>query len=438
MNAPAKELSDQKRVHIVLGSGENRCLAYVGALRALSECGHRFASISACSAGTLVAALVCAGLPLSRIEELLLETNLRQFQPKRRSFLERYLHAGWPFARYEELNTTDFLCDVLGSNPRLEKLPIPFTTIGVDLVSNSFVIYSSQTEPEMHLSEAVSIATAIPFAFPPYQKGGRIVVDAAVATDCPIWLSAMQEKELPIYAFSCFSERSAEPPQNHEQYFARILAAGAAAGDDAMFSEMSRLHRIEIPCPRTDADLFDISPETGRALIDAGARAVKGTDVYFFAEPSDMAQTSPTEGMEESRSLTKSVINNYYREVIMNTVTVTGDAIINIDSMLDNVQQNLEKSQGLAPEKKDELMQLVSGFRQELEKIKESHAEETAFITQRLEQLVQNAAQPPEKRKSSLLNLSGKGLVEAAEAVAGIAPKVLATARLILTFVAGL
>ena len=92
-----------------------------------------------------------------------------------------------------------------------------------------------------------------------------------------------------------------------------------------------------------------------------------------------------------------------------NSVNVGGSAIINIDSVLSNVQQTLQQSAGLTGEKKSELENLVAELRKEIEQIKVSHAQEATLITQRLQEVVQGAAQEPQKRNSTLLNLSGKG-----------------------------
>jgi NTE family protein len=422
----------EKSVHVVLGGGGTRCIAYIGALRALNEKGYSFASISACSAGTVIAALLCGGMPTDVLERLILQTDLKQFEQKATWFSTLTALLRWPHAVYRKSTAADIVRALLGSDPELHELYIPFATIGVDLVGNSFVIYSTQTKKHMRVSEAVSIATAIPFAYPPYQKDGRIVVDASVATQCPIWLSALQQNRSPIFAFTSVGERSVEIPRNFADYLGRILFAGAESGDEAMLSIMPRLHRIEIHCPKINSLTFALSLETKRALLIAGSKAILTANL-------EQPAATPLNEDSSDKSLTKSVINNYYREVIMNnSVNVGGSAIINIDSVLSNVQQTLQQSAGLTGEKKSELENLVAELRKEIEQIKVSHAQEATLITQRLQEVVQGAAQEPQKRNSTLLNLSGKGLVEAAETVGKIMPKLLTTAQLIAKFIVGL
>jgi NTE family protein len=429
----------EKSIHIVLGAGGNRCIAYVGALRALSEIGYKFASISACSAGTVIAALLCAGISPTKLEQMILATNLERFQQKPNWFSTLRIFFRWPYSIYSSSHAAEIVREFLSSDPntnpdpRLGDLSIPFATIGVDLVSNSFVIYSSDSETEMRVSEAISIATAIPFMFPPYQKGGRIVVDAAVATQCPIWLSSLQKSTSPILALTCLSERSVETPRNFGDYLGRIISAGAASGDEAMLSIMPRLHRIEIACPKVEVTDFAISNETKRALLDAGKKAILKVDL------NGPGPAFASETLAERTNSAKSVINHYYKEVIMNNnVNVGGNAIVNIDSTLNNVQQTMGQVAGLSAEKKSDFEKLIAEMQVEIVKIKESHSQEAALIAQRLQEVVQGAAHPPEKRNSTLLSLSGKGLVEAAETVGKIAPKLLLTASLVAKFIAGI
>ncbi len=59
-------------------------------------------------------------------------------------------------------------------------------------------------------------------------------------------------------------------------------------------------------------------------------------------------------------------------------------------------------------------------------------------IAEALEKAVANAAKPASDRKQSLLQLSAKGLKDAAELVKDIAPTILTTADLIAKFIVGL
>jgi hypothetical protein len=63
---------------------------------------------------------------------------------------------------------------------------------------------------------------------------------------------------------------------------------------------------------------------------------------------------------------------------------------------------------------------------------------EAKEIADALEKAVANAAKPSQERKNNLLQLSAKGLKEAAELVKDTAPSILTTAEQIAKFIAGL
>jgi len=121
---------------------------------------------------------------------------------------------------------------------------------------------------------------------------------------------------------------------------------------------------------------------------------------------------------------------------VENNISVGGSAIININSTLNNVTQAIGEAPGLNSAQKSELEGLVGSLRAELDAIKATHADEAQEIASALEKAVVTAAKP--EKKKSLLTLTAKGLKEAAELVADVAPKVLTTATLITQFITGL
>jgi hypothetical protein len=119
-------------------------------------------------------------------------------------------------------------------------------------------------------------------------------------------------------------------------------------------------------------------------------------------------------------------------------INVNGPAIINIDSVLRNVTQTIGDSRGLNPLQKTELESLIATMHSQLKGLAASHAEETKEIVDALEKAVSKAAAPSPEKKRSLLELSAKGLKDAAELVRDIAPDVAITAGQIAAFILGL
>lgn len=427
-----------KRVHLVLGSGGIKTLAYVGAIQELTRAGYSFASVSGCSAGSFIGALVCSEVPPGELGERILSLDLKSFAPKSR-LGGLFAAASWPYAVYRGSGFAALLRALISSDPTLEKLAIPFATLGVDLISNSFVVYSKETHPGMHLVEAVSIASGFPFGFAPREEGGRIVVDAAIATTCPVWLTALQREKLPILSLSCWSERKVERPRSFPQYLIRVIEAGVAAGDDVLSSALGNVRRIKILCPKVQSLDFKISKEQKRALLDAGANAIR--DARLGDGEGAFAIGGLSGGFDRKHAdggTVETVINHYYASVYMgHHINVGGNAILNIDSVLKNVNQTLGCAEALPAERRAELQHLVGAFQAELEAIKQSHSAEVEVIAKRLQEVVAGVSQPAEKQNRKLLELSKKGLIEAAETVVHLAPKLVATAKMIAGFVVG-
>ena len=123
---------------------------------------------------------------------------------------------------------------------------------------------------------------------------------------------------------------------------------------------------------------------------------------------------------------------------VSNNINVGGSAIINIDSVLKGVTQTIGGAPGLDKGQKTELEGLVNSLKSDLESVKATHADEVKEITSALEKAVAHASKPPQERKKSILELSAKGLKDAAETVKDVAPAILTTAGLIAKFITGL
>ena len=119
-------------------------------------------------------------------------------------------------------------------------------------------------------------------------------------------------------------------------------------------------------------------------------------------------------------------------------INITGPAIIAIDSTLSNVTQTIGAAPGLNASEKSQLEIMVESLKTELDSIKASHPDEVKEIASAVEKAVAHASKPSGERKKSMLELSAKGLRDAAETVKDIAPAVLTTAGLVAKFIVGL
>ena len=425
-----------KRVHLVLGPGGVRTFAYLGAIQQLQADGYTFASISGCSAGSFVGALIAAGLDPAKLEDYFLKLDLRQCVGESRWFGIFGLFY-WPFAMKARPGLPAILRELLPDDPKLRDLKIPFATIGVDLVTNSFIVYGPGTHGDMRISEVITIATAMPLVYAPLRDNGRIVIDAAVATKCPVWLSEVHDDDCPVVALNCFGTRAVDQPENVGYYLGRIMEASVASRDDVLLALMPRVSQVKIHCHNIESKDYKISRESKRLLIEGGRTAVieasasieRRVREFVPAPSAKMARTGES-GSAGPAQVVSTIVNHYVaREITMSTnnIQVGGNANLNIGSTLTNVRQSIETTTALPAEKRQELSKLVDEMTKQLKELAEKNPDEAALIAARLKEAVEQANQPPEKRKRNLLELSSE-----------IMPGLLTTAGLVARFLLAL
>lgn len=256
-----------------------KTLGYAGALAALADRGVDYASISACSAGTFFGACLCAGVPPVKLVDSVLSTDLRRYlgEPVGGPLLG---HLGWgnwrwPRARFKEAGMVALFRELAGGDPSFDDLLLPFATIGVDLISSRLLVYSKAATPQMKVSEAVRIATAVPFLYPPHATPERVVVDGALASQCPVWLATQYPDDFPIVAM--IPRRSLVHPRELGLggFIGALVGLGGASRDLQLIQQMQRTLLVEIDAADVRYDEFDLSVEKRGMLIAAGRLAVE-------------------------------------------------------------------------------------------------------------------------------------------------------------------
>ncbi len=265
----------QVRAHLVLSAGGVKCVSYAGALSALSERNISFASVSACSAGSLVGALLCAGKTPQEIESFFYETKLSKL--KGRWSRRPLSYVSWPYAWRRESGVPELFRRLVGEltfKQMLDRTGIPFALAGVDIASNRLLVYSPEEHPDMSVAEALSIANSVPFYQPPYEIPGRIVVDAVFASQCPVWLAAEYDEDVPIVALQPEKKRLFSHPRWPTQYIRQLLDAGVGSRDFYEVEQLTRVRMIHINCGDIRFDQTRLSRKQKGFLIQSGRDAV--------------------------------------------------------------------------------------------------------------------------------------------------------------------
>lgn len=125
-------------------------------------------------------------------------------------------------------------------------------------------------------------------------------------------------------------------------------------------------------------------------------------------------------------------------DIIMgNQISIGGDAIVNIDSSLENVRQMIAKS-SLDDDSQSVLSDLIASLRRELANAHEADRAKVQLLVRRVEEVAAEAAKPPAQRDSSLMQITAKGMLDAAAALAGVLPTAFKIVTSIAQFASGL
>lgn len=165
--------TEKTPINLVLGSGGARGLTHIGAVRVLQEHGYEIRSITGCSMGALVGALLVTG-HLDEYEEWVCQ--LTRWDVLR--FLDISLLGRAGMVKGDKLmeRLSDWLDGV-----DMAALPIPLTVVAADIAARKEVWISSGD-----LLEAVRASIAVPGVFTPLVKHGRVLVDGGILNPLPI------------------------------------------------------------------------------------------------------------------------------------------------------------------------------------------------------------------------------------------------------------
>lgn len=224
----------QVKAHLVLSSGGVKCISYAGAIAELEDSGVKIQSVSACSGGSFIGALYCAGFSVEDLEREILKLSFNDFFNGKNWFWHRFV--AYPFSKYSDSRVAEVFCRITGGDPKFEDLKIPFATLGIDIISRRFLVYSQKTDSQMRVSEALKIAMAIPAQTPLYQSAGRIVADAAVATESPVWLATDYDDDLPIIVLKPERKTDTEEPSSLGKFIGKLMMSGVESRDSQLLN----------------------------------------------------------------------------------------------------------------------------------------------------------------------------------------------------------
>ena len=163
--------NSQPTIGLALSGGATHGAAHIGVLQVLEREGIRPDFVAGTSAGALIGAAYCAGVPLDDIERLFLSVEWPHLlkislKPKLSIFNTQPMEA--------------FLTEKIGDFSFAD-LKIPLAVIACDVTTGERIILD-----EGPLAQAIRASSAIPALFSPVEINGRLLVDGGIVDDLPV------------------------------------------------------------------------------------------------------------------------------------------------------------------------------------------------------------------------------------------------------------
>jgi NTE family protein len=170
MRWPWQRKKKPQRIGLALSGGAVRGVAHLGVLEVLEQEGIRPDCVAGASAGSLVGAAYCAGVPVADLKRMALRLRLQD--------ISRISRPGLGFFNGQPLE--DYVDRILGGR-RFDELSIPFAAVAVDVMSGALVVLN-----EGPVAPAVRASCALPIVFTPVPRGDQLLVDGGVLNNVPV------------------------------------------------------------------------------------------------------------------------------------------------------------------------------------------------------------------------------------------------------------
>ncbi len=309
-----------KIINLVCSSGGVKCFSYIGAYKKLLENDYTIQSVSASSMGSIIGILISSGTPISDMEKAVLEFPMNKFFRKRH-YLSFFSHLRYPFSKYHKPDYRSILLEIIGKDPRLGDLKIPFGTVAIDLRQGELLTYSSDTHPEMYCSEVLRIATAIPPIFEPYRDEGttRLLVDGGIGSGSPAWLSSAYPGNKPIVILKSARPADENYKVNLKGFIYNMVNAASSSNDKFILDHLENAVIVEINVGDQKAVDFKITPSKIEKFILQGYTAMGKTinqyndNFYSGLNVQNIYPDSLPEKQAERANITsKRLMDSYY------------------------------------------------------------------------------------------------------------------------------
>jgi len=160
----------RKRVGLALSGGVARGVVHVGVLNVLERAGIQIDYVAGTSAGAIVGAAYCAGIPIDQILDKAGNMGWRQMAQLK-----------WPGHGLISFERLERWIEELVGDVDIRDLAIPMTVVTTDLKTGETVCLRSG-----RLATAVRASSSVPGVIEPVLINGRLLGDGGVSNNLPV------------------------------------------------------------------------------------------------------------------------------------------------------------------------------------------------------------------------------------------------------------
>ncbi len=163
-------VSRKPGIGLALSGGAARCIGHIAVLDVLEQEGIPIHAIAGTSAGSIIGALYCAGMPVSEIKHILLNarwTDILKFTVPRTGLISsegiyRFMESILPKKKFSDLL-------------------FPFAAVATDMRTGEKVVLNTGS-----VAMAVQASCSLPIVFTPTEINRKTLVDGGVSSQIPV------------------------------------------------------------------------------------------------------------------------------------------------------------------------------------------------------------------------------------------------------------
>lgn len=278
--APCRaEPSSNPQIALILGGGGARGAAHVGVLKVLQREGISPDMIIGSSTGALLGGMYSAGVPIEKIEELVLDGSFKRAFFPMPIFVKTTINmlkapiSLWKDNNFPGVYSGDSIAAMVNKNvPRdrriIENLPIRFFAVATDVISGK-----PKEISDGDLGRAIQASCTFAPLYKPIYLGDRLYVDGGLTANLPVeW--ARQEGAQIIIVVNVdeeLCESEARSIKSLKGFLSRMSTIIVTTMDDAQFKAQNG--EVVVKPDVTGIMLLAKDKKSIRKALDAGEQA---------------------------------------------------------------------------------------------------------------------------------------------------------------------